>query len=72
MSVITVLRVQGTHTFPFVNPERFLTTHSEGGKRYDHYGSSWKNTLVNIQDAGKAWLQELTYITYKSRGAVSS
>jgi len=40
MSVITVLRVSGTHTFSFVNPERFLTTQLEVGKRYDHHGNS--------------------------------
>ena len=40
MSVITVLRGAITHTFSFVNPERFLTTQFLGCQRYDHYGSS--------------------------------
>jgi len=58
MSVNTLSKEPGTHTFSFVNPELLLGAHSEVGKRYDHYGSSWKNTLVNIQDTRIVRLQE--------------
>ena len=50
MSVITALRMAVARAFPIVLSERFLTTHSEVGKRYDRHGSSWKYTLRNIQD----------------------